>query len=178
MILEYSQLLSSAHRFLDGVKTKSPIDDHEFPARSRHFYLLEGESIKLEEVFDLELMHVIRWWAIDRAKCYGHTHLNHPSTVWTRATNSNYQYLYSLLIALHAEFMHRYDKVHKSTALLDFLKIAPINIPIGSYYDPTPAMAEEFKISSDSLTCYRNYYCQGKKHLATWKNREIPTWYA
>jgi hypothetical protein len=49
-------------------------------------------------------------------------------------------------------------------------------LPNTGFTPPTPAMADEFKLSN-SLLSYRNYYVHSKSHLANWKNRNIPHWY-
>jgi hypothetical protein len=38
------------------------------------------------------------------------------------------------------------------------------------------AMADEYKISKDPLTNYRNYYILGKSKMHSWKNRQPPEW--
>jgi hypothetical protein len=37
-------------------------------------------------------------------------------------------------------------------------------------------MAEEYIISNDPITNYRNYYKLGKANIHTWKKREAPSW--
>ena len=134
MILEYAQLLSSAHRIVDQ------IDDH--------------------------------------ALLYKATHINHPSTIWTRANGSNYEWLYELFYDLSDEYTYRYGKEHLSfTKLSGILSTAPKNIPVGLFTQPTPAMPEYCKVPGDSLASYRSYYRQEKSHLATWKSRPVPEWY-
>ena len=140
MILEYSQLLSTAHRILDGVNNVLP--------DNRNNYL------------------------------YKTTHANHPSAIWVRRCYENYDWLVRLLECLHAEYTHRYNRVHKSEAMLDFLTSPPDNISYNEFFtEPTPAMPDECKIQNDSIASYRNYYKSHKNHLASWKNRSIPKWY-
>jgi hypothetical protein len=63
--------------------------------------------------------------------------------------------------------------------LLDFLTSPPDNIPYNEFFtEPTPAMPDECKIPNDSIASYRKYYKEKKSHLASWKNRLIPAWYA
>jgi hypothetical protein len=38
------------------------------------------------------------------------------------------------------------------------------------------AMADEYKISNDPLTNYRNYYKIGKATMHKWTNRQPPEW--
>ena len=134
MILEYAQLLSTAHRILDG-----------------------------EDVNPL---------------IYKATHKNHPSAIWARANGSNYEWLYELFVDLSDEYSYRYGKLHLSyTKLSDILSIAPKNIPVGLFTQPTPAMPDHCKIPNDSLASYRYYYRTEKHPLANWKDRPVPEWY-
>ena len=68
MILEYAQMLSTAHRERDG-------DERA-----------------------------------DNLSMYKRAHLNHPSTVWTRENEAQYNWLYSLFVALSDEYSYRYEK--------------------------------------------------------------------
>lgn len=154
MILEYSQLLSTAHRVLDGKESVVKSDS--------------GRNVK-------------RWILEDDrdSNLYSATHINHPSAIWARATDSNYQWLWSLLVELCAEYTHRYEKVHKceSSGLVYHLSESPKNIIAGEFTEPTPAMPDDIKIAGDSIESYRNYYVRNKSHLAKWKNRDVPLWY-
>jgi len=155
MILEYCQLLSTAHRIIDGTETM---------AKSK-----TGRNVK-------------RWVLDDERELllYSATHINHPSAVWCRVNKSNYDWLGSLLGALCIEYTFRYGKVHKvdrdglSTYLL---QNSPKKIPTGAFTQPTPAMPDDVKIPGDSIASYRNYYIKNKTHLASWKKRFIPEWY-
>lgn len=155
MILEYSQLLSTAHRILDG---KEDVRLSNTGRRTKTF--------RMQSIDDDELM-------------YQATHWNHPSSVWTRSNDSCYRYLHQLVSALAKEYTHRYGKVHLSerSGVLDTLTKVPKNISKGKFTEPTPAMPKEFIIAGDSLNSYRQYYVGAKQHLATWKNRNTPDWY-
>ena len=155
MILEYCQLLSTAHRYLDGIevigKTKT------------------GRNVK-------------RWKLNDERDTilYSATHINHPSAVWCRKTSANYVWLHQLLVALCKEYTYRYGKVHKCEreGLVAQLARLPDTITSAPFTQPTPAMPDQVKIAGDSVASYRNYYINNKTHLANWKKREVPTWYA
>lgn len=155
MILEYSQLLSTAHRILDGKqmigKTKT------------------GRNVK-------------RWVLDDHRESvlYSATHINHPSAVWVRQSSENYIWLSNLLLCLCEEYTHRYGKTHKveKDGLCYVLyKNIPKNIGKNGWSEPTPAMPDDVKIANDSIKSYRNYYIKNKIHLAKWKNRSLPEWY-
>lgn len=157
MILEYAQLLSTAHRVLDGVLT----DGVSQSGRKRKQYILPD---KREQVL------------------YSATHINHPSAVWVRQHAVNYAYLYKLFCATCDEYTHRYGKVHATdTKLREVLKQEPKNIFIDYetriWKGPTPAMPDECKIPGDHIASYRKYYIDKKSEMAKWTNREPPDWF-
>lgn len=149
MIVEYAQLLSTAHRVLDGqlllTQTKT------------------GRKIK---------RWVLNDWRNDIL--YQSTHINHKSAVWTRQSHSNYVWLHGLFARLLDEYTHRYERQHASESLRIVLAAVPVNIPEGPFTPPTPAMPDEYKVLNSSLESYRNYYKYGKEHLAKWSKRPVP----
>jgi hypothetical protein len=155
MILEYAQLLSTAHRVLDGVELIGLSDS----GRKKKFWTL-GDS---------------RDYTLYKA-----THINHPSAVWVRQSAQNYMWLAEMLEVLCGEYTYRYGKVHKveRDGLMQLLKNEfPKNLPIAPFTEPTPAMPDNVKIAGDSIKSYRNYYINNKAHLANWKKRTTPEWY-
>ena len=155
MILEYAQLLSTAHRILDGVHTVGKSQT----GRKKITYTLPDSR---------------------DAILYSATHANHPSAIWVRDSAFHYIWLHELLEALCKEYTHRYGKVHKveASGLMNALKEVPNNIDrTYVFVGPTPAMPDDVKIPGDSLASYRNYYVKNKTHLAKWKNRPKPEWY-
>ena len=160
MILEYAQLLSTAHRVLDGT-------------------LLVGISDKGRKSTS--------WILSDNRNeiLYKATHLNHPSAIWVRQSRDNYAWLYQLLDCLCKEYTYRYGKIHKveASGLLDKLWFVPAGIPEHpKFTEPTPAMPDSVKVAGDSIKSYHNYYIHNKQHLASWKgkfnSRPTPTWFA
>ena len=164
MILEYAQLLSTAHRILDGVLSTGV----SASGRKKTVYVLADDR----DTF-----------------LYSATHANHPSAVWVRQSAQNYMWLAELLEECCKEYTYRYDKVHKveRDGLMQALKNQfPTNIPDGPFTEPTPAMPDDIKVlrevntdryQLDSIASYRNYYIQNKTHLANWKKRDVPAWY-
>ena len=163
MILEYAQLLSTAHRVLDGtVSTRLSKS-----GRKQQYYPLAGERDNF---------------------LYSATHVNHPSAVWVRYSYENYEWLYKLFIALLDEYTHRYGRIHATARLIDALYTPPIHIPKGiGFTEPTPAMPNEVKVlrevatdryEIDSIESYHKYYIHNKVHIAKWTKREIPLWYS
>jgi hypothetical protein len=158
MIIEYAQLLSTAHRVLDG----------------NQYFGLTANGRKINR------------WKLDDAReliLYKASHVNHPSAVWVRQSNEHYQWLWNLASELCQEYRYRYsgdtDKQHKTSLVLQSLSIGPNQIPrTGLFSEPPQAMPEDAKIPGDSISAYRNYYRMYKARFATWKNRAIPEWYS
>lgn len=151
MIVEYSQILSTAHRVLDGA-----------------------------EYIDSSSGRRIKRWKLGDARdklLYKATHINHPSTVWSRQSRSNYLWLVNLLSELCKEYTYRYNKIHKceQIGLVDMLfDNIPNNLLNNQFTEPTPAMPDIYKVNGDSVQSYINYYNGDKRRMFNWKNREIP----
>ena len=157
MIVEYAQLMSTAHRVLDG--------NHYFAKSANNRKI---HRWKLDQYREDRMYHAVSW--------------NHPSAVWVRESLDHYQWLWNLASELCQEYRHRYggdaDKQHKTSVVIQNLNFAPDNIPrTGLFQEPPQAMPEDVKVPGDSITAYRNYYRVYKKRFATWKNRETPNWY-
>ena len=75
MILEYAQLLSTAHRVLDGTLS---IGLSETGRKQTRYVLPDNRESKL----------------------YVATHINHPSAIWCRQSYANYVWLSKLLTEL------------------------------------------------------------------------------
>lgn len=161
MIIEYAQLMSTAHRVLDG-------DEYtDLTANGRRI-----KRWRLHDDREPILMKA--------------SHINHPSGVWCRSNRDNYLWLYRMWFYLCDEYTYRYGKEHACRRLNDTLYFYPNNITKGEFYPPTPAMPTEVKILSakpipgrkyDSLASYKNYYIQNKAHFARWTKREVPLWF-
>lgn len=151
MILETTQLLSTAHRVIDGT---------EYVGQTK-----TGRKVK-------------RWVLPDvrEEMLYSATHVNHPSAVWCRTTVDNYKWLYEHLKALHFEYTYRYGKVHACEKLMGALFYAPNNLKDWNMTPMPSCMAPEYIISDDPLTNYRNYYKIGKSQMHKWTKRPTPEW--
>ena len=159
MILEYAQLLSTAHRVLDGTIERGTSKS----GRQKSIYRLSDNRDNI---------------------LYSATHIHHPSAVWVRKSVGNYFWLSNLLVELCKEYTYRYGKVHKCErdGLVQMLHdMVPDNMALIGFTEPTPAMPDDVKIAGDSLASYRNYYISNKQHLASWKgkvnSRNIPEWF-
>ena len=85
MIIEYAQIMSTAHRVLDG---------EEYYGRTKN-----GRRIK-------------RWKMNSNLEdiLYKASHVNHPSNQWVRSSWRNYTWLYEMWECLCNEYTYRYNK--------------------------------------------------------------------
>ena len=159
MIIEYAQMLSTAHRMLDGKLVMIPSKSGK--RMIKHYDLFEGSD-------DLEAEMLY----------YKAVHYNHPCNIWVRQSHENYNYLYRMFYALCDEYSHRYEKTHLTVVKLKYpLRSTPRNIPHKPFTDPPQAMPDYCK-RTNVIDAYRTYYINEKSYFANWKNREIPEWYS
>lgn len=151
MILEYSQILSTSHRVLDGIYIETKINN-----RKTKIYQLSNEILE--------------------QNLYKATHINHPCNIWIRLSKNNYLYLFNLLTLLLNEYELRYNKTHKCKQLLTYLKNPPNNISNDIFTEPPQCMPDDCKVINNSIEAYRNYYKQYKMKFAVWKNTLKPYW--
>ena len=151
MILEYAQLLSTAHRLIDGVqfvgKSKT--------GRKQTRYVLSDDR---------------------ESTLYSATHINHPSAVWCRQSKANYVWLFDLFEELLYEYTYRYGKIHATQRLLEVLREPPHMIGDSPFTEPTPAMPDDYKVPGNSKKSYHAYINTDKRRMFSWKKRETPTW--
>lgn len=155
MILETAQLLSIAHRILDGTE-----------------YIDASSGRKLR-----------RWRMPDSDReelLYKATHVNHPCAIWVRANYANYSWAFSLFAELSKEYTHRYGRSHLSFDKLEHLLVfTPDHITKSKECTDVPqAMPDEFKVPGDPVLAYRRYYLGSKAEIAVWNNnRNPPEWW-
>lgn len=151
MIIEYAQLLSTAHRVIDG---------------EQYIHVTERN-------------HKIKRWKLhdDRENIlHLAAHVNHPSNIWTRSSTSNYSWLYDMWRHLLKEYTYRYEKQHSNERLIFALAKPPQNLKFHKWIDPPRAMDEIYK-KEDVIDSYRNFYINSKSRFARWTKRDIPDWY-
>lgn len=153
MIIEYAQLMSTAHRILDG---------EEYIDKTANGRKIKRWRMK-DEKFESGLMKA--------------SHINHPSNIWVRASKSNYIWLLKMWLHLLAEYTHRYGKRHACEKYIDVLYTPPNNIRDSLFTEPTPAMPDECKIANDSIASYHKYYIDKKVSFAKWTKRNRPQWF-
>ena len=156
MIVESAQMLSTAHRMLDGklVETRTKTG-----RKGRHYELPNN----LEQIL------------------YKAVHYHHPCTVWTMKSNNNYTWHWVHFKALCEEYSHRYGKVHKTDELLtEILQQLPRNINVGPLSPLPLAMgaAPECINYNDPVGSYRKFYqTKQARFKMVWTKREIPEWF-
>lgn len=153
MILESAQLLSTAHRVLDG-----------------------EEGVKLSSNGRKLKTWILPDWREDIM--YSATHVNHPCAIWTRQSSQNYEWLESLFVELCIEYTRRYNKVHLcEVKFSDALVYKPDNLHATGFTEPVQAMPDYCKVVGNSVQAYRNYYINEKRDIAEWRYSAIPYWY-
>ena len=88
MVIEYAQLMSTAHRVLDGKLYEDRTANNRRIKRWLH------PNPNMENLL------------------YKASHINHPCGIWLRESAGNYNYLYTLFACLSKEYTHRYGRVH------------------------------------------------------------------
>lgn len=182
MIVEYAQLMSTAHRLLDGtVQTFQKPD-----GKTQKLHLLEGEHAVLiskmapshrDQKSEFKLQRNPYKFSIQDPKCYGVTHANHPCAVWARESSSNYLWLLDLFTELCQEYTRRYKREHKTHKdLYKYLSRPPLHLDQGGLTPFPQTMPDEYR-NEDTVHAYQNYYVGAKASFARWTNRQVPTWF-
>jgi len=110
---------------------------------------------------------------------YKSTHINHPCVKWARDNWANWVLLHKYAVLLHFEYVHRYNKNHKSYLMLEntypiFLNSwAKCDTPHTPFVQCVPHQYRQ----DDPVAAYRAYYIGEKQHLAKWTGRPIPEWF-
>ena len=158
MIVESAQMLSTAHRMLDGYVEKRP-----------------SKSGK----------RMVNYWVHpnkNREKTlYKAVHHGHPCTVWTMESSANYDWHYEHFIALCKEYQHRYSKVHSTQKLLEEVLLnKPNNIPEKDLTPFALAMKHEPQCihEGEPVRSYRLYYQTKLARMPmVWSYRAQPEWF-
>ena len=157
MIVEAGQMLSTAHRMLDGTLEKRPSKSGK---RLVNYYVHPNSN--MEEVL------------------YKAVHHGHPCTKWTMESKDNYMWHYDHLLALCSEFLVRFNKQHMTyDKLKDILSSPPQNIPDIGLTEFAQAMNHypECIVKGDAVQAYRNYYHVAKSFAKWEKGRPAPSWW-
>ena len=157
MIVEAGQMLSTAHRMLDGNIEKRPSNSGK---RMVNYYVHP----------DRDLEGIL----------YKAVHHYHPCTVWTMQSKANYEWHYDHFLALCDEFEYRFGKRHMTTnKLTKVLKNAPEKIPDKGLTPFAQAMSHypDCIVKDNPVQAYRNYYHMAKPFAKWVKGRAAPSWW-
>ena len=136
MIVESAQMLSTAHRMLDGIQSRRPSKS--------------GKTLS-------------KYWELPDAReavLYKAVHMGHPCTVWTMESRANYVWHYIHFIALCDEYTYRYGKKHLSDLRLSTtLKNIPNSLEGDKRTPFKLAMGSNPECKfSDAVKSYRAFY--------------------
>ena len=168
MIVEYAQMLSTAHRFHDGERTPVTLPN----GKVKTLLLLPGEGYTVAQTPGKPAYKAL----VTEPRCYNATHANHPCAIWARATDANYDWLYRLFSSCLDEYAKRYGRTHATARLMEFLSCPPHRIHSGAQTPFALAMPDEFK-DEDAVQSYRRFYVSAKARFAKWKNTPTPWWF-
>lgn len=152
------------------------LDEHDQKAAEYH---CDKHVVKMivETAQMLSTAHHVLGINIPAQFLYKPTHKNHPCNVWVRETTCNYQWLAALGQDLCAEYEFRYGKIHACQERINALYMCfPQKLETGFMTPPALAMPEKYKIQSDPVQSYRNYYIGEKMKFAKWKLGNKPYW--
>ena len=155
MPIESGQMLSMAHRLLDGQKVEYTKDTGKKISRWKH------PDQKLDKIL----------YKVNKS------HAKHPCTLWVLESTSNYNWLYELFVYQCEEYIFRRKKsILTDTKLRSILKNPPENLIDLGMTKPRLCMKESFQINGDPVKSYRNFYLHDKLKFATWTGRKKPFW--
>lgn len=114
--------------------------------------------------------------------CYKSTHAKHPCTKWVAADPNAARWLCELGLELCNEYTYRYNRVHKTEALLHKLH--------SHWYDPNwrvvdaklataaQAMPDQYKVLGNPVAAYQAYYLGEKTRMLQYTRRQVPEFIA
>jgi hypothetical protein len=159
MILESAQMMSTAHRIIDGYQERRPSKSGK-------------TMVKYWKLLDEREFHM-----------YKAVHVGHPCTVWTMNNDNNYTWHFDHFVELCREYTHRYGRVHETDRKLrKHLSHLPKNIKKGFKYATTAfplAMQHEPQCMMECpVKSYRAYYkTKAAQFNMVWTKRETPEWF-
>ena len=162
MLVESGQMLSTAHRVLDGAETKRRSKSGK--TMVKYWDLYEGS-----DDLEAELLY------------YKAVHVKHPCTIWTMESDANYRWHWEHARALAKEYTYRYGKIHKTEKeLLWNIQAPPRNIPKGPMTPFRLAMTAnpECIFPDDPVKSYRAFYhTKQYRFKMVWSKRSVPEWF-
>jgi len=159
MILESAQMLSTAHRVLDGTMEIRPSSTGK---TSQKYWNLDDER---------------------ENSLYNASQVNHPCNIWVRESCSNYFWLFDHFANLVWVKAYRTGKWHQTGYLGDILQNPPKNIEDKELTPFAIAINEEEYpnciVPGDVVQSYRNYYIAKKDRMEMkWSSADgVPEWF-
>jgi hypothetical protein len=176
MVVESAQMLSTAHRLLDGQETRKPSKSGKTMRKYYDLYL--GQD-------DLEMETLLM----------ANVHEKHPCTIWSMINTANYDWHWQHLNALCKEYTYRYAtekepyKMHSverinptiGISLLGMLRTHPRNLPKSNQMTPFPLAMKsnpECMFEGDPVRSYQAFYqTKQERFKMAWTKRSIPEWF-
>lgn len=157
MIVESAQMLSTAHRMLDGVVQIAPSKSGK--RMVKHYRIFDDPE------FD--------------ATIYKAVHYHHPCTVWTMESAENYRWHWEHFNALCEEYTYRYGKTHGTARIRSALWSLPKNIPDIPMTPFKLAMkANPECMFKCAVKSYRAFYqTKQDRFKMAWTKRSKPDWF-
>lgn len=159
MIVESAQMLSTAHRMLDG---------------------------HVEKRLSKSGKRMINYWVHPNNNLentlYKAVHHGHPCTVWTMESIANYAWHYDHFVALCTEYQYRYNKVHATQSKLqEALAIPPSKLNYDKGLTPFALAMKanpECIFEGDPVKSYKAYYkTKQARFNMVWTQRTQPEWF-
>lgn len=154
---------------------------HEDSERAARWYC-DRHCIK--QILELSQMLCTTFHEHGIAAPYKATHKNHPSTVWTRSSCLNFEWVIRHAKTLCDEYTVRYNRRHASQDVIEWCDKNAHNL-IFDKFDQTDfaiAISPDMKCRQingfdnfDPVTKYRLYYFFDKRHLFSWRLNK-PSW--
>lgn len=109
-------------------------------------------------------------WGTWQAGMCKPTHVNHPSSIWTRQSINNYSWLYSLWHELNKLYIQYTGKMHACFERRHVLKQGIITQPAAWFHTGMLAMPDQYKQES-IIGSYQDYL---RAKFNEWRQREKP----
>ena len=103
------------------------------------------------------------------------THLNHPCSLWARASGDNFAWLLEHAKALFREYARRYGKDHAYHDHVRHLRV-PSRLTASGRTPFAQCMPPEYQRPC-AVAAYRAYYAGDKVRFARWKHGNEPSWW-
>lgn len=93
----------------------------------------------------------------DESLVYKSTHVNHPCAIWTRASYSNFCWLFDHATWLSNIYFRKYEKIHASVKVLKYIRSLRLDFDEVVLTEPPQCMPEQYRGPS-VVEAYRKYY--------------------